>query len=88
MSRSKSGLLDLVFRGGGSAFPKGKQISYFWRQSGVFFEWGRSEFYELSYWICLQSKVLKYLTGYLKLLAIILPLTFPQDLCKEGETMK
>ncbi len=60
MSRSGSGLMDPVFRGGGATFPKGKRISYFWCQSG-----SRSEFYELSYWICLQSKVLKYLTGYL-----------------------
>ena len=27
MSGSRSGLLDLVFRGGGAASPKGKQIS-------------------------------------------------------------
>jgi hypothetical protein len=81
MSQSKSGLLDLVFRGGGGAFPKGKQISYFWRQSGVFFESGGSEFYELSYWICLQSKVLKYLYRILKTVgyAIYLSLTLNKE---------
>ncbi len=37
---------------------------YCWRQNGTFFEWSRSEFYELSYWIRLLSKVLKYPRGY------------------------
>jgi hypothetical protein len=81
MSQSKSGLLDLVFRGGRGAFLKGKRISYFWHQSGVFFEWGRSELHELSNWICLQSKVLKYLYRILKTVgyAIYLSLTLKKE---------
>jgi hypothetical protein len=51
MSGSGSGLLDPGFRGGGAASPKGKQIRYVWHQSDAFFKNGRSEFYELSYWI-------------------------------------
>jgi len=43
MSQSGSRILDLVFRGGGAASPKGKWISLFWCQSGAGFEWSGSE---------------------------------------------
>ncbi len=56
MSRSRSRILDPVFKGGGAASPKGKQISYFWRQSGAIFEWSGSKFCELSCWILLVEQ--------------------------------
>ncbi len=65
MSGSGSGLLDPVLEGGGGATsPKGKWIWIVLVPKHAFFESGRSEFYELSYWIRLLSKVLKYPTGY------------------------
>jgi hypothetical protein len=42
----------------------GKWISLFWHQNGDLLVEGRSEFYEISYWIRYYSKVLKYPTGY------------------------
>jgi hypothetical protein len=43
---------------------KGKWIGLFWRQNGALLVEGRSEFYELNYWIWKYGKVLKYPTGY------------------------
>ncbi len=51
MSGSGSGLLDLVLEGLELLLQKESGSGKFWRQSGAFFEWGGSEFYELSYWI-------------------------------------
>ncbi len=53
MSQSGPRILDPVFKGGGAASPKGKQIGQFWYQSGALFEWSGSEFCELCGWILL-----------------------------------
>ncbi len=63
MSWSRSRILDQVFKRGGAASPKGKQIGWFWRQSGTMFEWSGSKFSELSCWILLveQSAQISYM---------------------------
>ncbi len=43
---------------------KGQLICLFWHQNAALPLEGGSEFYELSYWIRLCSKVLKYPTRY------------------------
>ncbi len=63
MRQSRSRILDPIFKGGGAASTKGKQIGKFWHQRHSIFEWRGSEFYELSCRILLveQSAQISYM---------------------------